>query len=383
MNKEGYLSVYDEKGGRTSFLTIFPAGFSEHMLPNTRSMMIGNAVFPLTNRGMRMKKLLVVYAVMLCLFFLYVYDYSRSDKAGSTAGESGSPLVGNLSEKFVMVTFQSGIEYWKSGLKGFEDAAQLFNVSVEYRGAAHYDVHEQMTVLEQVIAKKPAGIAVSAIDSEALNPVIDKAYEQGIPIVLFDSDAPLSKASTYIGTNNMEAGSAAARQMAEFLDEKGETAVITQPRQYNQEERTEGFKQTIEQHYPKMKVYAVLDGKGDELTSKKEAAAILKKNPDIQGIFTTEANGASGVAQAVKAAGLEKKVHIIGFDKDKKTLDGIKDGTISATLGQDTWQMGYWSLHMLFYSNRHLKDTRSLPSSIDTGITIITKENVEAYYAND
>ncbi|AOP13439.1 hypothetical protein BL1202_00456 [Bacillus licheniformis] len=100
-----------------------------------------------------MKKLLVVYAVMLCLFFLYVYDYSQGDKAGSAEESRRPAAAGSLSEKYVMVTFQSGIEYWKSGLKGFEDAAQLFNVSVEYRGAAHYDVHEQTTVLEQVIAK--------------------------------------------------------------------------------------------------------------------------------------------------------------------------------------------------------------------------------------
>lgn len=118
---------------------------------------------------------------------------------------------------------------------------KLFNVSVEYRGAAHYDVHEQTTVLEQVIAKKPAGIAVSAINPKALNPVIDKAHEQGIPIVLFDSDAPLSKASTYIGTNNMEAGAVAARRMAEFLNGKGETAVITQPQTVQSSGKDEGL----------------------------------------------------------------------------------------------------------------------------------------------
>ena len=112
---------------------------------------------------------------------------------------------------------------------------------------------------------------------KALNPVIDKAHEQGIPIVLFDSDAPLSKASTYIGTNNMEAGAVAARRMAEFLNGKGETAVITQPQQYNHQERTKGFEQTIKQKYPNMKVAAVLDGKGDELTSKKKRRRFWRK----------------------------------------------------------------------------------------------------------
>ncbi|MDI3410157.1 substrate-binding domain-containing protein [Bacillus sonorensis] len=167
-----------------------------------------------------MKKLLALYAVMLCLFFVYVYDYSHSEKAGSNEGEESGPLAGSLSEKYVMVTFQSGIEYWKSGLKGFEDAAQLFNVSVEYRGAAHYDAHEQTTVLEQVIAKKPAGIAVSAIDPEALNPVIDKAREQGFRSFYLTQTRPsamLRHTSAPITGN----GAAAAREMAKFLEEKG------------------------------------------------------------------------------------------------------------------------------------------------------------------
>ncbi|MDI3410156.1 substrate-binding domain-containing protein [Bacillus sonorensis] len=99
---------------------------------------------------------------------------------------------------------------------------------------------------------------------------------------------------------------------------------MTQPNQYNHQERTKGFRKTIEQSYPNMKVSAVLDGKGDELTSKKAAEALLKQNPRIKGIFTTEANGASGVAQAVETAGLKGKVNIIGFDKDKKHLTGLQ-----------------------------------------------------------
>lgn len=76
----------------------------------------------------------------------------------------------------------------------------------------------------------------------------------------------------------MKAGAEAARRMAEFLDGKGETAIITQPRQYNHQERTKGFEQTIKQKYPNMKVAAVLDGKGDELTSKKKQRRFWKKS---------------------------------------------------------------------------------------------------------
>src|SRR5690606_21756449 len=140
-------------------------------------------------------------------------------------------------EKYVMVTFQTGIDYWKSALKGFEDAAQALNVSVEFRGATQYNVNEEVTVLEQVIARNPAGIAVSAIDPEAMNSAIDKAVEAGIPVVLFDSGAPGSKAFSFLGTNNYNAGVIAAHEMAALTDQQGEVAIITLPNQLNHQER--------------------------------------------------------------------------------------------------------------------------------------------------
>ncbi|KAF6603470.1 substrate-binding domain-containing protein, partial [Paenibacillus sp. EKM208P] len=90
---------------------------------------------------------------------------------------------------YMMITFQSGLEYWKSGLKGFEDAGDALGVTVEYRGATRYDAQEQTTVIEQAIARKPAGIAISAIDPHSLIPVINKALDAGIPVVLFDAEA--------------------------------------------------------------------------------------------------------------------------------------------------------------------------------------------------
>ncbi|MBB5325412.1 ribose transport system substrate-binding protein [Anoxybacillus tepidamans] len=333
-----------------------------------------------------MKKLLFIYFFLIGVFIIYVYNYHLQISRSSSFDQENQTLQGKIDEKYVMVTFQSGMDYWKNGLKGFEDAAQALNVSVEYRGATQYDVNEQVTVLEQVIAKKPAGIAISAIDPNKLTETINKAVEQGIPVVLFDSGALSSKAFSFLGTNNYNAGVTAAHKMAELLGKRGKVAVITLPSQLNHQQRTKGFVETIYKEYPEMEVVAVKDGKGDSLASKQAALEIFKQYPDLEGIFATEANGGVGIGEAVSLLAKETKIKVISFDTDKRTLDMVKQGIISATLAQGTWNMGYWSLQFLFHL--HHKLTSSLPSGssllpsyVDTGITVVTKENVDSFYA--
>ena len=329
-----------------------------------------------------MRKLIPVYILLLMLVAFYFYQVKDGLTVNSTTNRER--LQGASKDEYVMVTFQAGIDYWKKALKGFEDAASELNVSVVYRGGAQYDAHEQITVLEQVIARKPAGIALSAINPTALNDTINKAIEAGIPVVLFDSDAPLSKAKAFLGTNNYAAGEKGAEQLAKLIKKQGQVAVITLPDQLNHQERTKGFTDTMKSKYPNIQVIEVLNGEGDQLVSKKLAEELLKKYPDLQGIFATEANGGVGVADA--AINLSKKeLKIVSFDVDKQILDYIDSGAISASLAQGTWNMGYWSLQFLFQQNQDSLlsggQPHPLPDYVDTGISIATKENLDKYYA--
>lgn len=329
-----------------------------------------------------MKKLLYVYIIVFILFGIYFYNFHLNDAWENTSGIKRERLQGSANDEYVMVTFLAGIDYWKTALKGFEDAASELNVTVVYRGGSQYDLHEQITVLEQVIAKKPSGIALSAINPHDLNDTINKAVDMGIPVVLFDADAPLSKASSFLGTNNYDAGVKAADKMASLVNKQGKVAVITLPDQLNHQERTEGFMETIKTKYPDIEVVQVLNGEGDQLKSEKIAKDIMKKYPDIKGIFVTEANGGVGVADAA-TKNKELDLKIISFDVDRKTLDNIERGAISASIAQGTWNMGYWSMEFLFKLHNEQTNSayNSLPPYVDTGITIVTNDNVKEYYA--
>ncbi|MFD1885781.1 substrate-binding domain-containing protein [Paenibacillus wenxiniae] len=387
-----------------------------------------------------MRKMLWIYITLVVALIIYIVQY-QVQESSSAWSEQG--MKGDMNEKYMMITFQSGIEYWKSGLKGFEDAAEALDVSVEYQGSTRYDAREQAMILEQAIAKKPAGIAISAIDSPLLVQAVNKAVDQGIPVVMFDAEAPGSRSYSFLATDNQNAGSIAAEQMATRIGKSGQIAIITLANQQNHKDRTAGFEQRIRQSYPEMKIVAVKNDEGDAVLAQQQTSELLKAYPKLKGIFITEATGAYGVGSAVEqwmqgqaqstASGVgsnaaadsnanvsatneqagtnqstgsvnqaahssvtqpvtssaSTKPVIISFDTNKETLDMIQNGTIDATIAQGTWNMGYWSLQYLFHLHHGLTVpapslsgiVSPVPVRVDTGVSVVTKDNVSDYYA--
>lgn len=287
------------------------------------------------------------------------------------------------SDEYVMVTFLSGLEYWRDAYRGMQDAAQVLGVRTLYTGAVRYDISEQITVLEQVIAMQPAGILLTVMNPEALKDSINRGIAQGIPIVTFDADSPLSDRYAFLGTGNYQAGAVAARYLCSRVS-SGEVAISSVPAQLNHVERRQGFINTLEAECPGLTVVAITDDRTDSAVAAREMAAVLMANPNVVGIFATNAAGGVGVAQAAREVGLSEQVTIVSFDFDEGTLDMIDEGLIDATLAQGTWQMGYWGLKFLYaIANdqiRSVADWREagispLPPIVDTGVVVITAEN--------
>ena len=291
-------------------------------------------------------------------------------------------------ERYVMVTFLSGIEFWVPCWKGMQDVAKLYGVKAVYQGTEQYDAQAQATVLEQVIATKPTGIIVTAQNADALRPVIDKAVNAGINLVMFDSDSPKSKRSICVAVDNYAAGVNAAREMARLTNATGPVGVITTPGQYNLDQRTAGFVDTIKKEFPKMRVIGVEKGQDDYTAAATVASAFLQKNPDLAGVFSTGSSGGPGSVQAFREAGKLGKIKIIGFDIDAATIEAIEKGEIDATVVQGAYNMGFWAMQMV-YAVAHglcnpLPEWKTagispLPNSVDGGTYIVNKNNVKYF----
>ncbi len=333
------------------------------------------------------KYLSIFLAVALIVSLAYALVPSSKDV---TQASSGNPkLKGSPNEEYYMVTFVSGIEYWKGCFKGMKAAADLYGVKAIYTGAPQFDVNQEVTVLRQVIAKKPAGILVTCANPDALKAPIDEAIKKGIPVITFDADSPKSSRYSVLETGNYNAGAMAARYLGKLLGGKGEVGISTVAAQLNHEQRKQGFIDTLKKEFPGIKVVAIVNDENDQTKAARQISAMLQAHPNIKGIFCTDALGGVGAATAIKEANKVGKIKIVSFDTDKGTLDLIKQGVINASIAQGTWNMGFWGMTFLFYlkhgivnpvDNWQKYGINPLPPYVDTGTMVVTKQNVDAFY---
>jgi ribose transport system substrate-binding protein len=343
-----------------------------------------------------LKKLKRVTSIILCASMVMSFaltgcsNNSNTSKTTSGTSTSGnSNFTGDSSKEFYMVTFLSGFSYWKDCYKGFEAAGKLYGVKTVYGGTTEYDVNSAVTAFDQIIAKHPAGIAVSCMDAKAYQSSINKAIAAGIPVVTFDSDSADSDRLAFIGTQNYQAGATAARYIGKKLGGKGVVAAGTTLGQTNIKERTQGFEETMKSEYPNIKVAQIVDTGTDQVTAATAISNLLKKNSDVDYIFCAFQSAMLGAQKALQETNMTGKVKIVGFDTDSTTLDSIKSGDVDASISQGPWCEGFWSMNYLFFVSNNLmnptddwqaKKYPTLPVTADSGSTVVTKDNVDSFY---
>ncbi|HOL73752.1 MAG TPA: substrate-binding domain-containing protein [Bryobacteraceae bacterium] len=291
------------------------------------------------------------------------------------------------SEIYYLVTLNSKIPYWRAALAGFQDAATQYQVKWEMVGPETYDVQAQKAEFQKALSKNPSGIMVSVGDPAVMAPEIDAAIERGVPVITIDSDAPKSKRLLFIGTNNYEAGLMGARIVAEQLKGKGNVIVFTMPEQPNLKERLNGYEQVFRGH-PGIKITEVVDIKGDPTVAFDKTMELVEKNAPVDAFVCLEALACPEVAEVLTRRQVKGKT-VVAMDTDPRTLEMIQKGVIHATIAQKPYTMAFFGLQVLDQLNHYkppsltlnwAQDTRSpLPSFVDTGATLIDKNNVDAF----
>ena len=100
----------------------------------------------------------------------------------------------------------------------------VFNT--KYQGAMTADINEQISVFEQVISLKPAGIMINPTDGEPLIETALRANESSIPLVVAENNIPGARVAAFINHNDAIATKKAADYIGKTLNGKGEIAPL-------------------------------------------------------------------------------------------------------------------------------------------------------------
>ncbi len=296
------------------------------------------------------------------------------------------------SERYILVTVNTRLPYWKAAASGLAKAAAQYGVKMDVRGPETYDPAAEAQELRNALALKPAGLLVSVSDRSLMGPAIDEAVNAGIPVLTIDSDAPESKRLYFIGTNNMQAGVLGGKRLAEKLHGKGNVVFYSMPQQPNLDERLRGYKDVFED-YPGIQIVEVFNIKGDSGNAFDRTMHYLtdKSVRRVDAFVCLESSAGKDVAEALKRENASDRI-VIAMDADDDTLAGIKQGFIDATVTEKPFTMAFYGLKALDDVHHYPVDLKRsyasnsfspFPIFVDTGSTLVDKNNVDEYLKSE
>jgi ribose transport system substrate-binding protein len=205
----------------------------------------------------------------------------------------------------------------------------------------------------------------------------------GTPIVNVDSfintDAARAvgvRLTTYVGTDNRAGGRLGADAMARLAGPGAGVAVITGiPGDVGSGLRAGGFRAG---NRGRFRVVASVAADFERAKARLAATDLLRSGRHIDGFFAVNDLMALGVADAVRAAGREGHVKVIGFDGIPEALAAVKRGSMAGTVAQYPYTMGQLSVEACLASLRG----DSVPSRVGAPVQVVTADNVERALAN-
>ena len=237
------------------------------------------------------------------------------------------------------------------------------------------DAVEQAQIIESLIERKVDGIAISVNDADALKEAIDKAVDAGIPVVTFDSDAPKSKRLSYYGTNNPASGRLMGEYLVKRMGTEGKIAILMgTPGAPNLEERKNGLLQYLKT-YPDINVVATEFCYDDVNKGVSVMEAVMQAHPDLKGWVLAGSWAIFTPAPGPFAAKKPGDLTVVAFDALPEELEYVRQGYVQVLLGQKLWGWGYESVRSLIA----IKEGSTPQTIVDSGLDIVTKENVEDY----
>lgn len=206
-------------------------------------------------------------------------------------------------------------------------------VSVEIRSAGD-DNRKQAEDVHYFIDKGVDLLIISANEAAPMTPIVEEAYQKGIPVVLVDRKILSDKYTAYIGADNYEIGRAVGNYIASSLKGKGNVVELTglggsTPAM----ERHQGFMAAIS-NFPDVKLIDKADAAWERGPAEVAMDSMLRRHPKIDAVYAHNDRIAPGAYQAAKKVGRDKEMMFVGIDALPGKGNGLElvlDSVLDAT----------------------------------------------------
>ena len=237
--------------------------------------------------------------------------------------------------RYVIGVSQCSDDEWREQMNKELRREALFypGVEVDIRTAKDNNA-QQIADIEALISQHVDLLIVSPNEAEAITPIIEKAYDKGIPVVLVDRKIHSRKYTAYVGADNYEIGHHVGRYIAERLQGKGNLVEVTGLRGSTSAlERHRGLKDALKQT-PGIKIIASADAAWLKGAAESAFDTILSRYPHIDMVFAHNDRMAIGAYDAAVKRNRQHDMLFVGIDAlagEGYGVEQVADGHLDAT----------------------------------------------------
>lgn len=235
---------------------------------------------------------------------------------------------------------------------------------------------KQVKDIEYFIDLNVDVLIVSPNESDPLKPVIEKAYDRGIPVILIDRRIDSDKYTTYIAGDNFGIGEQAAIYTKQLLPQGGRILEIfglkgSSPAQL----RHQGFVSQFKEE-SKYKIIDAGDGGWIKSKSKQIVRDDFEQYTSFDLVFGHNDVAALGAYEVAKEYGLADSIYFIGVDALPGPMGGVSkvlEGKLTASLLYPT------GAKEAIMTASDILEGKKVPKSILLSTSVIDRDNAEVY----
>lgn len=236
----------------------------------------------------------------------------------------------------VVAVSQCSMDEWRDQMNEEMRREAFFHpeLDVEYHSTAD-NSEDQIRDIESFIKRKVDLIVVAPNEEEALRPVIEKAYDAGIPVVLIDRRANTEKYTAYVGGDNVEVGRQAAQYIIGKLPNGGNIIEIEGLASSSaSQERKDGFHEIIDKH-PEIHIvgHAIADWQRKKASEEMTRISKDLGNTPVDIVFAYNDRMAIGAHDclSIKSSSSTLFIGVDALMNDSIGVGRIEDGTLEAS----------------------------------------------------
>ncbi|WP_339283744.1 substrate-binding domain-containing protein [Oceanobacillus sp. FSL K6-3682] len=303
--------------------------------------------------------------IFVSLILILTACTEEGQGAAETAVEGDGDFVVGMS-----VINQEAL-FFTEMVKGAKEKAEELGITLNVHNANNDQVEQNNTV-ENYIAEGVNAIVINAYDPGSLNPVIEKAKEEGIIIISVDTIIESDAVDVQIGVDNAEESVNLAAYFNDYWgDEEVNLGVITALNAPIQVNRQDSFIDSIEN----AEIVDILDGENVQEKALSAAENLFISNENLDAVYITGEPGYIGAVSAIKSQGVQDGVKLFGWDLSPQVVQGIDEGFVEAVIQQHPDEYGSEAVNAAY----EIFQGNEVSSPLDVPATIVTEDNIDEF----